>query len=37
MSPTTTVQAPLHNFQEFSKMMGFDWVGEFDRKYARDE
>lgn len=34
---STTVQAPLHNFQEFSKMMGFDWVGEFDRKYARDE
>jgi 2-methylisocitrate lyase-like PEP mutase family enzyme len=34
---STTVQAPLHNFQEFSKMMGFDWVGDFDRTYARDE
>jgi 2-methylisocitrate lyase-like PEP mutase family enzyme len=34
---SNTVETPLHDFQAFSKMMGFDWVSEFDRNYARDE
>jgi 2-methylisocitrate lyase-like PEP mutase family enzyme len=34
---STTVQTPLHNFQAFSKLMGFDWVSEFDRTYARED
>jgi 2-methylisocitrate lyase-like PEP mutase family enzyme len=27
-------KTPLYDFQKFSKMMGFDWVSEFDKKYA---
>lgn len=33
---TTTLETPLYEFQRFSKLMGFDWVGEFDRKYATE-
>ena len=28
------LDAPLHNFQDFSRMMGFDWVAEFDAAHA---
>ena len=28
------VTVPLHNFQEFSQLMGFDWVSEFDLAHA---
>lgn len=28
------VDVPLHNFQEFSSLMGFDWVAEFDTAHA---
>ncbi len=31
------LDTPLHDFQKFSQMMGFDWVAEFDRRHARDE
>jgi 2-methylisocitrate lyase-like PEP mutase family enzyme len=31
------VETPLHDFQKFSQMMGFDWVSEFDKRYAREE
>jgi hypothetical protein len=24
---------PLYPFKDFSALMGFDWVAEFDRKY----
>jgi hypothetical protein len=24
---------PLYDFQAFSRLMGFDWVSEFDRRY----
>lgn len=33
---TTTLDTPLYEFQRFSKLMGFDWVSEFDRKYAAE-
>jgi hypothetical protein len=26
---------PLHDFQAFSRLMGFDWVADFDRAHAR--
>jgi hypothetical protein len=25
---------PLHDFQQFSALMGFDWVARFDRDHA---
>jgi 2-methylisocitrate lyase-like PEP mutase family enzyme len=25
---------PLHDFQAFSQLMGFDWVAQFDRDHA---
>ena len=28
------VTAPLHNFQAFSQLMGFDWVSAFDAAHA---
>ncbi len=28
---------PLHDFQRFSQLMGFDWVAEFDRRHSREE
>ena len=28
-----SLSAPLYDFKEFSALMGFDWVAEFDRKY----
>ena len=28
------LDVPVHDFQEFSKMMGFDWVAEFDAAHA---
>ena len=28
------VQVPLHNFQAFSQLMGFDWVAKFDAAHA---
>ena len=31
---STKLDAPLHNFQDFSRMMGFDWVAEFDAAHA---
>lgn len=31
------LDTPLHDFQKFSQLMGFDWVAEFDRRHARDE
>ncbi len=31
------VKVPLHDFQAFSKMMGFDWVSDFDKAHAADE
>lgn len=30
------VSVPLHNFQAFSQMMGFDWVAQFDAAHAPD-
>lgn len=27
------VSVPLYDFQAFSRLMGFDWVSEFDRRY----
>jgi 2,3-dimethylmalate lyase len=29
------LDVPLYPFQEFSSLMGFDWVAEFDAKYRR--
>lgn len=34
---STGLQTPLHDFKQFSALMGFDWVAEFDQRYARDE
>ncbi len=31
---SVNVSVPLHNFQAFSQMMGFDWVAEFDAAHA---
>lgn len=31
---TVGLQTPLYEFPKFSQLMGFDWVTEFDRKYA---
>ena len=28
-----TLQTPLYPFKDFSTLMGFDWVAEFDRRY----
>jgi 2,3-dimethylmalate lyase len=28
------LEVPLHNFQAFSQMMGFDWVAQFDAAHA---
>ena len=25
---------PLHDFQQFSQLMGFDWVAQFDRDHS---
>jgi 2,3-dimethylmalate lyase len=33
---TKTLSTPIYEFQRFSNLMGFDWVGEFDRKYAAE-
>ncbi len=30
---SAALETPLYPFQEFSTLMGFDWVAEFDRKY----
>jgi 2-methylisocitrate lyase-like PEP mutase family enzyme len=31
---TAGMDVPLHDFQEFSKLMGFDWVSAFDSAHA---
>ena len=31
---TTQLTVPLHDFQAFSKLMGFDWVAEFDATHT---
>ena len=31
---STQVKTPLYDFQKFSKLMGFDWVAEFDQAHA---
>ncbi len=31
---TASLDLPLHDFQEFSKLMGFDWVSAFDAAHA---
>lgn len=31
---SANVQVPLHDFKEFSNLMGFDWVAEFDTAHA---
>jgi 2-methylisocitrate lyase-like PEP mutase family enzyme len=28
---------PQYDFKAFSLLMGFDWVGEFDARYAQDK
>ena len=28
-------EVPLHDFQKFSQMMGFDWVAEFDKTHSK--
>jgi 2-methylisocitrate lyase-like PEP mutase family enzyme len=28
------LNVPLHDFQQFSRLMGFDWVAQFDRDHA---
>lgn len=30
---STKLSVPLYDFKDFSALMGFDWVAEFDRKY----
>jgi 2-methylisocitrate lyase-like PEP mutase family enzyme len=31
---STGSDVPLYPFKQFGKMMGFDWVDEFDRRYG---
>jgi 2-methylisocitrate lyase-like PEP mutase family enzyme len=31
---SASLDTPLHNFQDFSKLMGFDWVAQFDERHA---
>ena len=31
---STGLTVPLHDFQKFSKLMGFDWVAQFDQDHA---
>lgn len=31
------VKTPLYNFQDFSSLMGFDWVGTFDRSFEKKD
>lgn len=33
---SVAASAPLYDFTEFSKLMGFDWVWEFDKRHADD-
>lgn len=33
---SANIRQPLYNFADFSKMMGFDWVHEFDRAHAQE-
>jgi 2-methylisocitrate lyase-like PEP mutase family enzyme len=32
---TVNLSTRLYDFQKFSKLMGFDWVAEFDRRHAK--
>jgi 2-methylisocitrate lyase-like PEP mutase family enzyme len=34
---SANVQVPLHDFKEFSALMGFDWVAEFDAAHADEK
>ena len=34
---STKVTQPLYNFQEFSKLMGFDWVSQFDQQFKTSD
>jgi 2-methylisocitrate lyase-like PEP mutase family enzyme len=34
---SANVKQELPDFQEFSKLMGFDWVAEFDKSHAAQE
>ena len=34
---STGLQTPLYNFAEFSALMGFERVWEFERRWARDD
>ena len=33
---SVAASAPLYDFTEFAKLMGFDWVWEFDKRHADD-
>jgi hypothetical protein len=33
---SANLDQPLHDFQDFSKLMGFDWVSEFDKTHATE-
>jgi 2-methylisocitrate lyase-like PEP mutase family enzyme len=33
---SANIKQPLYDFGDFSKMMGFDWVHEFDRAHAQE-
>ncbi|MEO7938621.1 MAG: isocitrate lyase/PEP mutase family protein [Burkholderiaceae bacterium] len=34
---SANLEQPLHDFQEFSRLMGFDWVAEFDAAHPQEE
>jgi 2-methylisocitrate lyase-like PEP mutase family enzyme len=34
---STKVTQPLYDFQEFSKLMGFDWVSQFDQQFKTSD
>ena len=33
---SANLNQPLHDFQDFSKLMGFDWVADFDKSHAAE-
>jgi 2-methylisocitrate lyase-like PEP mutase family enzyme len=33
---SANMRQPLYNFADFSKMMGFEWVHDFDRAHAQE-
>ena len=34
---SANIKQELHDFQDFSKLMGFDWVVDFDKRHAISE